>query len=406
MSALRVIHVLTACAGACLLLVITAQAVAAIDPGLDLRVDKWSSDSGHAYVGVRASGSWAPPAETRTAVQTEFFSEWQTMGNPSAFCHDWWVFVHRTSDGSVVNFDSPVSLVTCGPEPVIGMTPSGFGDLSLYLAVSVDPVTAPAGSDRTVTAELTAGWRNWVDDAISAYVVPGSVRVTRWTIDFGDGTVRTFPADRSVPDGITTTHAYGVGEFAVVATAHVTGEAYGAFFTPDGTPLERTAAFELDISNSASGVAALPIEYVPPVVTVGASPSGTLPDGTVVAPDASGHTALWWPRGLGCALYVRPIVEREGFMRSGGIKIGGAKTQLLSYRYEVGVNDATDASGSGSYAAGVPLRIQWNTPLPGEGTYPVRLVLELQTTYDDGTVRTSEVTGSVSVTVVYSAITH
>jgi len=260
MSALRVIHVLTACAGACLLLVITAQAVAAIDPGLDLRVDKWSSDSGHAYVGVRASGSWAPPAETRTAVQTEFFSEWQTMGNPSAFCHDWWVFVHRTSDGSVVNFDSPVSLVTCGPEPVIGMTPSGFGDLSLYLAVSVDPVTAPAGSDRTVTAELTAGWRNWVDDAISAYVVPGSVRVTRWTIDFGDGTVRTFPADRSVPDGITTTHAYGVGEFAVVATAHVTGEAYGAFFTPDGTPLERTAAFELDISNSASGVAALPIE--------------------------------------------------------------------------------------------------------------------------------------------------
>ncbi|MDQ6796139.1 MAG: hypothetical protein M3067_15250 [Chloroflexota bacterium] len=39
------------------------------------------------------------------------------MGNPGAFCHDWWVWVHRTADGSVVNFDSPVSLVTCGPEP-------------------------------------------------------------------------------------------------------------------------------------------------------------------------------------------------------------------------------------------------------------------------------------------------
>jgi hypothetical protein len=36
----------------------------------------------------------------------------------------------------------------------------------------------------------------------------------------------------------------------------------------------------------------------------------------------------------------------------------------------------------------------------------VRLALELQTTYDDGTVRTSEVTGTVSVTVVYSAVTH
>jgi len=289
---------------------------------------------------------------------------------------------------------------------VIGVSPTGFGDLSLYLAVSVDPVTAPSGSDRTVTAELTAGWRNWIDDAISSYVVPSSVRVQRWTIDFGDGSVRTFPSDRSVPDRLTTTHAYGTGQFDVIATAHVTGDAYGAFFTPDGVPLERTVPFELDISNRAAGVTALPIEYVPPLVTVGASPSGTLPDGTVVAPDVSGHTALWWPRGLGCALYVRPIVEQEGFMRSGGIKIGGATTRLLTYRYEPGVNDAANASSSGSYAAGVPIRIQWNTPLPGEGTYPVRLVLELQTTYDDGTVRTSEVTGTVSVTVVYSAVTH
>jgi hypothetical protein len=406
MSARRVIHALTACAGAFFVLLITAQAVAAIDPGLDLRVDTWSSGSGRAYLGVTASGSWAPPAGTPTAVRTEFFSEWQNQANPSAFCHDWWVLVHRTSDDSVVNSGSPVSLVTCGPQPIIGVSPSGFGDLSLYLAVSVAPVTAAAGSNRTVTAELTAGWRNWVDHAISAFVVPGSVRVTRWTIDFGDGTVRTFPTDRSVPDRLTTTHAYGTGQFDVIATAHVTGEAYGAFFTPDGVPLERTVPFELDISNRASGVTALPIDYVPPVVTVGASPSGTLPDGTLVAPDASGHTALWWPRGLGCALYVRPIVELEGFMRSGGLVIGGAKTRLVSYRYEAGANDATDASGSGSYAVDVPIRIQWNTPLPGDGTYPVRLVLELQTTYDDGTVRTSEVTGSVSVTVVYSAVTQ
>jgi hypothetical protein len=232
MSARRVIHALTACAGAFFVLLITAQTVAAIDPGLDLRVDTWSSDSGHAYVGVTASGSWAPPAGTRTAVRTEFFSEWQNQGNPSAFCHAWWVLVHRTADGSVVNFDSPVSLVRCGPQPVIGVSPSGFGDLSLYLAVSVDPVTAPAGSNRTVTAELTAGWRNWIDDAISSYVVPDSVRVTRWTVDFGDGTVRTFPTDGSVPDRLTTTHAYGTGQFDVVATAHVTGQAYGAFFTP------------------------------------------------------------------------------------------------------------------------------------------------------------------------------
>ena len=35
----------------------------------------------------------------------------------------------------------------------------------------------------------------------------------------------------------------------------------------------------------------------------------------------------------------------------------------------------------------------------------MRLVLELETTYDDGTVRTSEVSGEVDVTVIYSAVT-
>jgi hypothetical protein len=387
-------------------LVVLVPTVLAFEPKVSVSVEKWTSDNGHAYVGVQATGRWAPPEDERTRTKAEFYSEWQNQGNPSAFCHFWWVYVHRTSDGSMVNAGSPASLVTCGPEPVIGVTPSGFGDLSLYLSVSVEPVTAPSGTNRTVTAELTAGWRNWIDDAISAFIVPGSVRVQRWTIDFGDGSVQSFPADRALPDRLTATHAYGTGRFDVIATARVAGQAYGAFFTPDGVPFERTVPFELDISNRASGVAALPIEYMPLVVTVGASPSGTLPDGTLVAPDTDGHAAIWWPRGLHCSLFVRPIIEREGFMRSGGIRIGGATTRLVAYRYEAGTNDAADASASGSYDADVPIRIQWNTPLPGEGTYPVRLVLELRTAYDDGTVRTSEVSGSIAVTVVYSAVTH
>ncbi len=72
-------------------------------------------------------------------------------------------------------------MVLCGPEPTIGISPSGFGDLSLYLAVGVEPVTAPARSERTVTAELTAGWRDWIDDAIAAFIRPDTVRVA--TVD-------------------------------------------------------------------------------------------------------------------------------------------------------------------------------------------------------------------------------
>ena len=109
--------------------------------------------------------------------------------------------------------------------------------------------------------------------------------------------------------------------------------------------------FALDISNVASGVSALPIDYVPPVVTVGGSPSGTLPNGVAVAADVAGHADLWWPRGLPCALLVRPIIEHEGFMRSGGVVIGGATTRLVSYHYEAGPNDASDPTRSGTYPA-------------------------------------------------------
>ena len=113
-------------------------------PGISVTVNTWSSDAGHGYVGVQANGNWAPPASTPSKVRTEFFSQWQNMGNPSAFCHDWWVTVHRTADGTIVNSASPVTLVRCGPEPVDRGIAVGRGDLSLYLAVAVDPVTAPA----------------------------------------------------------------------------------------------------------------------------------------------------------------------------------------------------------------------------------------------------------------------
>ena len=367
-------------------------------------VSKWSSDGGRAYVGVKASGHWAPPAETRSRVRTDYYSVWDYQGSPGAYYTAWWVWIKRTADDSTVNYDSLISLHTSWQDPGIGISPVGYGDLSLYLAVGVEPVTAPARSERTVTAELTAGWRDFVDDAIAAYVRPETVRVQRWTVDFGDGTRRTFPGDGS--DRLVTTHAYEAGEFDVVVTARVVGEAYGAFFTPEGVPYEEVVPFELDISNRASGVSALPIEYLPPVVSPGGSPSGTLPGGQTIAADAAGHAQIYWPRGLPCALFLRAIVEEEGFMRSGGVVIGGATTRLISYRYLGGENDASSGSASGSYNAGEPIRIQWNTPLPNGGSYPVRVELTVETTYDDGTVRTFEFSGSIAATVVYSAISH
>jgi hypothetical protein len=322
------------------------------------------------------------------------------QGNPSPYCHAYWVIVHRTSDGTPVNAASPEATTVCGPQSAIGVDAGGYADMSLYLDVAVDPVTAPARTDRSVTAQLTAGWQAYLGKAISAYVIPSSVREARWTVDFGDGSSRVFPDNGT--DSLTTTHAYEPGTFDVTVTVHVTGQAYGAFFTPAGDPVEQVVPFAIDITNSASGVSALPVDYIAPVVTVGASPSGTLPGGTAVPPDATGHDALWWPRGLHCALYVRPVIVTEGVMRSGGVTIGGGSTVLLAYRYERGANDASDATRTGSYAPGAPVAIQWDAP----GTYPVHLVLALRTTYADGTVRDTTAAGDVPVTVVYAAVTH
>ena len=373
------------------------------DP-VSVTVSSWSSDGGRAYVGVKAKGHWAPPADTRTRVRTEFYSEWDHQGSPQAYYTAWWIFVHRTADDSTVNFDSPIALHTSIDEPGIGIAPVGYGDLSLYLDVGVEPVTAPARSERTVSSELTAGWRDFVDDALAAYVRPETVRVVRWTVDFGDGTRRTFPGDGS--DRLVTTHTYDAGEFDVIVTARVTGEAYGAFFTPDGVPYEEVVPFELNISNRASGVAALPIEYLPPVVVPGGSPSGTMPGGQPVVADAAGHAQFYWPRGLPCDLFVRAVIQEEAFMRSGGVVIGGATTRLISYRYLGGENDRSGGSGAGTYDADQPLRMQWNTPLPDSGSYPIRVELTVETTYDDGTVRTFEFEGSIAATVVYSSISH
>jgi hypothetical protein len=387
------------------MVLLVARTATAFDGSVDLKVETWTSDDGRAYVGVQAAGQWAVPATQVVKVVTPYYSVWDLMGLSVPSCRLYWVWLFRTADDEIVNPASPGAVVTCGDRPGIDIRPEAYGDLSLYLDVGVDPVSAPARTERTVTSELTLGWMDAIGGYLSAYVDHNSVRVDSWTVDFGDGTLRSYPRDSSAPERLVVTHRYdAAGSFDAIVTAHVSGQAYAAFFSPGGAPVERVIPFTVDISNRAAGISALPIEYVPPVVEVGAAPSGTLPDGTILSPEAEGHAQLWWPRGLLCELFPRAIVVSEGFMRSGGVTIGGATTRLVAYRYEAGVNDASAPSAPGHYPADEPIHIQWNTPLADQGSYPVRLVLELETTYDDGTVRTYEAEGTVDVTVIYSAV--
>jgi hypothetical protein len=383
---------------AILLAVTTGQANALGGGPIVLNVTDWTSPDGHAFVGVQANGQWASPSSSG------YCSEWvlKAVVAPNEWVY--WVWVHQDGcSGPVINFTNPLQVITTPGKPGMGIHANTAAGMSLYLDVSVQPDAAPAMSQRTVSAQLTAGWLPALNGAIQAYVVQDSVHVTSWTVRFGDDSTATFPPDPSNPFGLTTTHTYGSGQFNVVAIAHVTGQAYGAFFAPNGTIFEQLVPFAINISNTASGIGS-PIEYVPPVVRVAASPSGTLPDGTIIAADAGGHAQLYWPRGLHCSLYARADVITEGYELSGGIVIGGAKTKLVGYHYDAGTNDAADATPTGSYGPAVPIAIQWDQPLPGTASYPVQLTLDLQTTYDNGAVRTSTVSGTVGVTVIYSAM--
>ncbi|MFN8629191.1 MAG: hypothetical protein U0838_02385 [Chloroflexota bacterium] len=156
--------------------------------------------------------------------------------------------------------------------------------------------------------------------------------------------------------------------------------------------------FAIDITNSASGVSALPIDYVPPVVTVAASPSGTLPGGVAVPPDAAGHDALWWPRGLHCSLFVRPVIVTEGdALRRRRHRRRHHRAALVPLR--AGRQLRLGRHADRLVRARRASRDQWDAP----GTYPVRLVLALRT-YADGTVRDTTAAGDVPVTVVYAAV--
>ncbi|NJD28068.1 MAG: hypothetical protein FIA92_07200 [Chloroflexi bacterium] len=380
-----------------------ASAADAYD-GIDVQVETWTSDGGRGYVGVQTAGQWAPP-DTRACLR--YYSSWRHIAwiGTEPIRDEWFVTVF-TCDGSAVNPLEPTMVLTSRTRPGIGVRREASGLLRLDLGVAVEPAIAPAGSVRTVTAALSGSWWDAIGDEISAYVIRNSLRVRRWTVDFGDGTVASVPPEPTMPFRLATTHVYGPGSFEVIVTAHVTGQAYGAFFSPAGIPYEDVIPFAIDITNAAAGISGLPIEYLPPVVVPGGSPSGTLPGGVAIPADAAGHTQIWWPRGLPCDLFIRALVEEEGVMRSGGVVIGGATTRLVSYRYLGGGNGASRASPQGEYEADEPIRIQWNTPLPDKRSYPVRVQLTVETTYDDGTVRTFEFSRSIAATVVFSAISH
>jgi len=376
----------------------TAAPVFADGPGaVSVSTTTWVGPSGHGYVEFLVSAPGDPqPAPIST--DSPYYFTWSCMDKRGQ------VDIYLKSDDSRAGWSSFV----CGPgsPPVVDSLATN-GSLDGYLGVSVDPAVGPANTDRTVTATVTPTYADGVNGALSGYVDQSSVQITSWGVDFGDGTRGTYTNGGAF--SLKVVHKYGAGSFDVNVAAHMSGTVYGAKADASGNPYEVSAPFTLTLTNTA-GTSGAPIEYIPPVVTVGSDPTVNptpqepkLPN---IPRDSKALASFYWLRGLPCTLYAAPIVVSEGFMRSAGVRIGGAHTVLASYDFSATVNDRNSSvrSANGSYAGNTPIEIQWNTPLGNNQPYALSYTYHLVTTYDDGTVRNYTVSGGVGVVIVYTVM--
>jgi hypothetical protein len=246
------------------------------------------------------------------------------------------------------------------------------------------------------------------DRTLNISVNPAGWTVSSWSIDFGDGETATQSGGAT---SVGADHKYAApGSVRPRVTAHVVGTAQVADFDPaSGDIVLLTEPFTVDVTNSTSGrVNQQPVvAYTAPQVR--AALVAQLSPGAP-APQRRGVDTVEAPRGTTIFLYVRPIVDREGGMTIDGKPAGSGQTAIQRWTLRAGSTDgpAYTISVPGTTGAqGDPIAQQWNTPdlISHYGPVPYSIAIDytVRTSYPDGQVRDYNFSGSVPVTVVYSA---
>jgi hypothetical protein len=282
------------------------------------------------------------------------------------------------------------------------------GQLVYALNVGLNPAQVVPGQTTTLSAGIADDFVAQADRTLNISVDPAGWSVTSWAIDFGDGQTATqVGGGRS----ISVSHAYASP--AVVrprVTAHVAGMAQVADFDPaTGDIVLLSEPFTVDVTNDTSGQV-----HRQPVVAYGAPQvrAAVVTQLATGAPDIlrRGLAAIEVPRGTTVFLYVRPIVDQEGVMTMDGKAAGSGQTQVLGWTLTSGSPDGPPGTVTRSGAGGAgadPIAQQWNTPDrigPG-GPLPYSLAIDytVRTTYPDGQTRDYSFSGTIAVTVAYSA---
>jgi hypothetical protein len=282
------------------------------------------------------------------------------------------------------------------------------GQLVYALNVNLTPAQVQPGQTSRLSATIADDFVAQADRTLNISVDPVGWKVDSWSVDFGDGQTTTQPG--GAPN-IGIDHQYAApAAVQPRVTAHVSGNAQVADFDPaTGDVVLLTQPFTVDVTNSTSGrVNQQPVvAYTSPAVR--AAVVAQLAPGAP-PPQRRGVATVEAPRGTTVFLYVRPIVDREGAMTLDGKPAGDGQTAILRWTLRGGSTDGPPAGISPAGASGAqgdPIAQQWNTPdrigPSGPEPYFITMDYTVRTTYPDGQVRDYDFSGSVPVTVAYSA---
>jgi hypothetical protein len=385
-------------------------------PDLTFSTQTQSGTNGTSFVYFQAheSGSGRTtkvPTRRLTGCPVPYYAIWKNVVyRPNSTSYD--VVIYSCATGKPIDNQLRSGQLLWGPGQrtlIAGVQDlNATGQLLYALNVGLNPAQVVAGQATTLSAGIADDFVAQADRTLNISVDPAGWSVTSWDIAFGDGQTAILPGGGR---SISISHTYGApAPVQPRVTAHVVGTAQVADFDPvTGDLVLLSAPFTVDVTNSTSGqVNNQPvIDYTPPLVR-----AAVVTQLTGNAPDSlrRGLAAIEVPRGTTVFLYVRPIVDQEGVMTLDGNTGGSGQTQVLGWTLASGSGDGPAGTitrpGAGG-GAGDAIAQQWNTPDrigPG-GPLPYSLAIDfaVRTTYPDGQTRDYRFSGTIAVTVAYSA---
>ncbi len=341
-----------------------------------------------------------------------YYVAWKNIVyRPTSTSYD--IVIYRCSNGQPIDNQQRAGELLWSPGQqtlIAGVADQNANGRLVYaLNVSLSPAVVKAGQPAQVLAAIADDFVAQADRTLNVAVDPSGWAVTSWTVDFGDGQTATLPGGSK---SISANHTYAQPASSVRprVTAHVAGTARIADFDPaTGDIVMLTAPFTVDVTNSTTGaVAQQPVvAYSAPQVR-----AALVSELSPATPPAlrRGFDTIEVPRGTTVYLYVRPIVDREGQMTLDDVPAGGGQTSILSWVFRSGSRDGPAAQITAAGTSGAPsdpIVQQWNTPdaIGPAGPVPYYLTLDytVRTTYPNGQTRDYSFSGSVPVTVAYSA---